>query len=82
MITVTVYTKPACIQCEWTKKHLDRAGVAYDLLDVTESDDALATVKGLGYLQAPVVVLSNGQHWGGFRPDNLDALAARLKEAA
>lgn len=29
----------------------------------------------LGYLQAPVVVAGN-DHWSGFRPDRIKALAA------
>jgi protein involved in ribonucleotide reduction len=34
-------------------------------------------VKSLGYLQAPVVV-TDEDHWSGFRPDKIDELAARL----
>ena len=29
-MTVTVYTKPACVQCNATYKALDKQGVAYD----------------------------------------------------
>ena len=31
-------------------------------------------VMALGYLQAPVVVAGN-EHWSGFRPDRIKALA-------
>ena len=30
-MSITVYTKPACVQCNATKKALDRAGLEYDL---------------------------------------------------
>jgi hypothetical protein len=34
-------------------------------------------VKALGYLQAPVVI-TDEDHWSGFRPDKIDELASRL----
>ena len=37
----------------------------------------LEQVKALGYLQAPVVI-TDEDHWSGFRPDKIDELAARL----
>ena len=34
-------------------------------------------VKALGYIQAPVVI-TDEDHWSGFRPDKIDELASRL----
>lgn len=73
--TVTVYTKPACVQCTATKRALDKSGVAYTLVDITTDPDARDHVIALGYRQAPVVVAGN-THWSGFRPDMIKALAA------
>src|SRR6476620_11230058 len=73
-MTVTVYTKPACVQCNATYKALDKQGVAYDVVDITANADARDYVMALGYLQAPVVVAGN-EHWSGFRPDRIKALA-------
>jgi glutaredoxin-like protein NrdH len=73
-MNVTVYTKPACVQCNATYKALDRHGVAYDVVDITEVPEARDYVMALGYLQAPVVV-AGGVHWSGFRPDRISALA-------
>lgn len=70
---ITVYSKPLCVQCDATKRALNKAGLAYDVIDITEDADALATVKALGYGQAPVVV-TDGDHWSGFRPDKVKAL--------
>ncbi len=73
--TVTVYTKPACVQCTATKKALDTAGVlGYRLVDITEDSDARDFVMSLGYTSAPVVVAGN-EHWSGFRPDRIKAVA-------
>ncbi|RRD60786.1 glutaredoxin-like protein NrdH [Leucobacter sp. OH1287] len=76
-MTVTVYTKPSCVQCTATYRALDSKGIEYDVLDLSEDQTALETVKELGYLQAPVVV-TDGDHWSGFRPDKIDELAGRL----
>ena len=73
-MTVTVYTKPACVQCNATYKALDKQGIDYHVVDITEEPDARDYVMALGYLQAPVVVTESG-HWSGFRPDRLNALA-------
>ena len=74
-MSITVYTKPACVQCTATKKALDRAGLDYDLVDISLDSDARDYVMALGYLQAPVVVVDE-EHWSGFRPDRIRGLLA------
>ena len=73
-MTVIVYSKPSCVQCVATYKELDRKGVQYNVVDLTEDKEAFETVQGLGYMQVPVVVAGD-QHWAGFRPDKIGALA-------
>ena len=74
-MTVTVYSKPACVQCTATYRALDAQGIDYEIFDVTADDKALQTVKDLGYMQAPVVITGD-DHWSGFRPDKISAIAA------
>ncbi len=69
-----MYSKPLCVQCDATKRALTKAGVAYDVVDVTEDADALARIKSMGYAQAPVVITEQ-DHWSGFRPDKIKAIA-------
>jgi glutaredoxin-like protein NrdH len=76
-MTVTVYTKPSCVQCNATYRALDSKGIEYEVPDLSVDENALAQVKELGYLQAPVVITDEG-HWSGFRPDKIDELASRL----
>ena len=76
-MTVTVYTKPSCVQCTATYRALNAKGIEFEIFDVSVDDKALQTVKDLGYLQAPVVLV-DGEHWSGFRPDKIDELAAKL----
>ncbi|MFW9042597.1 glutaredoxin-like protein NrdH [Corynebacterium striatum] len=73
-MSITLYTKPACVQCNATKKALDRAGLEYTSVDVTLDEEARDYVMALGYVQAPVVEV-NGEHWSGFRPERIKALA-------
>jgi glutaredoxin-like protein NrdH len=84
--TVTVYTKPACVQCTATKKALDKAGVSYVSVDITADDDSRDYVMSLGYTQAPVVTVGDGEalvaHWSGFRPDRVKTLATAEATAA
>ena len=59
---ITVYTKPACVQCNATFRALDSRGVEYRTVDLSKDPNALDVVKAMGYMQAPVVVTDN-DHW-------------------
>lgn len=74
-MTITVYSKPACVQCTATTRALDAKGITYAVVDLTKDADAMAFVTGLGYRQAPVVVAGT-DHWAGYRPDRIGAIAA------
>ena len=74
---ITVYTKPACVQCNATKKALDKAGLEYELVDISLDDEARDYVMALGHLQAPVVVAGE-DHWSGFLPDRIRSLTAKV----
>lgn len=73
-MTITVYSKPRCVQCDATYRALDKMGAPYTKVDVTEDAVALEFIVGLGYQQAPVVVAGE-DHWSGFRPDRIKAVA-------
>ena len=68
-------TKPACVQCNATYRALDKAGIEYSVIDISQDPEARDYVMALGYLQAPVVVAGD-DHWSGFRPDRIKTLAA------
>lgn len=52
-MNVTVYSKPRCVQCDATKRALNKAGITYKLVDITEDAAARERIMSLGYLQAP-----------------------------
>ncbi|UTT41335.1 glutaredoxin-like protein NrdH [Glutamicibacter mishrai] len=72
---VTVYSKPSCVQCNATYNALNKKGIAFVKVDMSQDLEALELVKGLGYWKAPVVV-TDDDHWSGFRPDKIEGLAA------
>ena len=56
-MSITLYSTPSCVQCKATYRALDKKRLAYEVVDVTQDAQALATVQALGYVQAPVVVV-------------------------
>lgn len=76
-MSVTVYSKPSCVQCNATYRALDKKGIDYRVVDVTEDQDAYQHVVGLGYQQVPVVETAQ-DHWSGYRPDKISFLAVLL----
>lgn len=71
---VTVYTKPNCMQCNFTKKYLTEKEIEFQTIDITESEEALAKVKGMGFQAVPVIVTENEEAFYGFQPDRLAKL--------
>jgi len=76
-IMVTVYSKPACVQCSATYRALDAKGIKYEVVNLAEHPEMVAYVQDLDptYMQAPVVVVDEHDHWSGFRPDAIDRIA-------
>lgn len=76
-MTVTVYTKPACVQCTATYRALDKQGIDYTVVDIEADSEARDYVMALGYVSAPIVI-AGSEHWSGFRPDRIKALTAPI----
>ena len=73
---ITVYTKPNCQQCNFTKNFINDNGIEAEFIDVTQDENALSYIKELGYNAMPVVYVDESTHWFGFRPDELEKLVA------
>lgn len=72
-MSITVYSKPQCVQCDATKRALKRQGLEYTEIDLTQDTQAYEYVTSLGFVQAPVVVAGDDA-WSGFRPDKVKSL--------
>ncbi|HDL8640327.1 TPA: redoxin NrdH [Yersinia enterocolitica] len=73
-MSIIIYSKPNCVQCNATYRAFDKQGITYQVIDLTEDSQALNHVKSLGYQQVPVIITGD-DHWSGFRPDKISALA-------
>ena len=73
-MSIIIYSEPDCVQCNATYRAFDKQGITYQVIDLTEDSQALNHVKSLGYQQVPVIITGD-DHWSGFRPDKISALA-------
>lgn len=67
---IKVFSKPNCMQCEFTKKYLTDKGIEFKEINVFEDDKALAMLRDKGFSQMPVVDV-NGEFHTGFQPNVL-----------
>ncbi|MDY5367974.1 glutaredoxin domain-containing protein [Bifidobacterium sp.] len=79
-MTITVFTKPQCQQCEATKRRLRDRGITFETVDLSENPATLTQLVQAGYRQAPVVITPDAA-WSGYRPDLIDQLAGALATA-
>ena len=67
---ITIYSKPNCVQCEYSKKYLNDKGVEFKEINVFEDEEALKMLRDAGYAHMPVVDIDGEKHTG-FHPDIL-----------
>ena len=77
-MNVTVYTLPSCVQCDATKRMLTSENVEFEVVDLTKDVEAATMVASLGYKSAPVIV-TDKEHWSGFRYEKIQHLASLAK---
>lgn len=85
-LTVTLYTKPACVQCEQTKRLMTKEGIPFTPVQVEPgSEESRYLTEDLNYFGVPVVVWEAGGvvggHWHGFRPDRIRELKVYMEPA-
>lgn len=57
-----------------TMRTLDRQGVSYEVVDVSQDAAAAEQLQAWGYRQVPVVQVGE-EHWSGFRPERLASIS-------
>ena len=73
-MSVVVYTKPSCVQCDQTKRFLDKTNIPYTTVDITVDTEAFDKLIEMGFKAAPVVI-TDSESWAGFNPSKLNKLA-------
>lgn len=58
---VTIFTQPGCQPCRMTKQMLNTRNINFEEIDIAESPAALDFVKGLGFKEAPVVLITDSK---------------------
>ena len=71
-MSVIVYTNPNCVQCEMTKKYLDKEGIEYTVENLQDEKnyDKLVEFVENGFKAAPIVV-TDTDIWSGYKIDKL-----------
>lgn len=80
-MTITVFTKPHCPQCDATKRQLTKQGLPFETVDLESHPDILAQLREAGFMQAPVVIAPDAS-WTGYRPDLIRELAKQAQQVA
>jgi glutaredoxin-like protein NrdH len=73
--TLTIFSKPGCVQCNAAERHAIAKKIPYQKIDVTTTPEALELVSSWGYQKAPVLYY-NGEHVPGFDPAFIEQVAA------
>ncbi len=79
-MSITVYSKPGCVQCTATCRALDQRKISYRVIDISKDEPSLSIVREMGYMQVPVIVTEN-DHWSGFRLDKINTLLPEMVAA-
>jgi glutaredoxin-like protein NrdH len=77
-MTITLWTKPNCVQCETTKREFDRRGIIYKTRRLDKSPKAVDRFLELGFTSAPIVE-TDDRRWSGFRLNRITSLESHLK---
>jgi glutaredoxin-like protein NrdH len=72
-MNIVVYTKPACVQCDATKRLLAKLELDFETVDITQDATAFDMLIEKGFQAAPVVNAGD-DWWAGFNPEKINGL--------
>lgn len=75
---ITIWEKSNCVQCEQTKKLMNKYGIEFDVQSLEENPLMLEGFKQQGLMAAPIIITDTGLRWSGFRMDKIKSLAHYL----
>lgn len=77
-MTITLWEKPNCVQCQQTKREFDKRGIVYRVKRLDRSPKAVDRFISLGLIAAPIVE-TDDRRWSGFRLNRIISLEQHLK---
>ena len=74
---LTVYSKPRCKECMYTKMYLEQNKIEYENVDIEANPGAFELIKHYGFTSLPVVVIDDefedpNKTWMGFQVERLE----------
>ena len=78
MMTVTLWRKPGCVQCDQTEREFNKRGIVYQVKRLDRSPKAVERFLEMGLLSAPIVE-TDDRRWSGFRLNRITSLEQHLK---
>lgn len=80
-MTVELFSKNGCVQCNASERALKKFGVDYAKTNMSQDMEAFDYVINLGFQAAPVILVKDDEgnitdSWSGFNPDKIAELAA------
>jgi glutaredoxin-like protein NrdH len=75
-MSIVLWTKPNCSQCETTKRQFDKRGIIYKIRKLTPK--AVERFIELGLTSAPIIE-TDDRRWSGFRLEKIKSLEMHLK---
>jgi len=82
-VTIVVYSKPSCVQCDAVKRKLKQEGADFTVVDVSlpENEGDLLALKELGYGGVPVTMV-NDHHFNGYDVNEIADAVARQRRTS
>ena len=77
-MTITLWKKNNCVQCDATAREFDRRGIIYKTRRLDKSPKAVERFLELGLTAAPIVE-TDSRRWSGFRLEKIKSLEFHLK---
>ena len=78
MMTITLWKKANCVQCDATAREFDRRGIIYKTRRLDKSPKAVERFLEMGLTAAPIVE-TDKKRWSGFRLEKIKSLEFHLK---
>jgi len=75
-LSVVLWVKPGCVQCDATKRQFEKRGIIYKVRKLTPK--AIDKFIELGLTAAPIVE-TDDRRWSGFRLDKIKSLEQHLR---
>ena len=78
MMEIVIWEKPNCVQCDSTKRVMEKMGIQFKVRRLDRSPKAIERFLELGLTAAPIVE-TDDRRWSGFRLDKIKSLEYHLK---